>query len=1643
MNIIDFLDGYEQIAKSEATAEDVDILYTFLRPKVMQTGVGLQFFKAEVDRLDKVIAIDFLAHEFHRGNYQLLNQIFPDSDYNIVKFRLDALAGLEAESEVRKYNRNYFTTLLSEEGITLLTKQVGSTSRGDISDAIRAYKNLYEAQLKIDDGTEIVSDAELLTLFRFTGNNKYKELFDSRDHEEPTVVGGYASVEIIDKEGHLITTEALEEAFENHMKSFRTRNIMISHSDVQVGWPLPAFINKKGEVFKSGVDDKGLYLVTECRPDTQIAEKVRKGIENGEFKSYSIAGTATKKSVKTKNNRTFMQVDGMEMAEVTICEKPVNQESHFKMLKSEDDEWIDKGVKYLSENEKPPHNEKVFTGKKGGRYYLTSTSQDKDEEGKEKDPDSGEEEIELTPEIDPTKQVLHQEKPLPEEAYINEEDSMAQKIYDDVNEFNQELNKVFPLKDKGDCWYHALVISEKLKADGYKTYAVTREGHCWVEVIDDKNKQHWVDPTRNSYGKEPPGLTGAPYRYGFNALTTSIGPKNLERFELTRRILSHLWDKNIKYPPRALKKYPEIEDIMNTDPDELKKAISMLKSEDDEWIDKAHQQTPPFEGGVFDEQKHRWVKPEVDQPSKIKPIKQSRIEELKKDPSVFWHGTASQDLRGGKTGLHVGTHQAAKEALGATIGIPAKGDWDGTREYGKTLLAGKKTLKRLDPRGFNVTGFNVEAPEEDYYPTGKATYSNNEQVPMHVKPILIPVKIRGEMTNRPGYPHSDIKANAMMAASKKKGTARRGYFYENVGEDVGSISAVVPGEEHLEIIQKASIFDISGFLDLTIKADDIKLSTKAIIKNEDGEILILKDAYSDYWDLPGGHVQDEETIQDSLDREVNEESGLDILEAEEYMTTEMTLGKETKPVVFFIATAEGDVKLSKEHTDYEWISADEIKDYNLGKFSDILSEALGLKSSDENSEDDDSYDFEKEDAKSDEKPSVSSEKALKIGDKLGVNWDDVDKQEFINGMNVELEHSDITGGDLETTAKITLAHLDELPDYYTRLKEMESEVKKSISNWIQKQRLIPKKVMVHPKIGKPFERTQMVSPEDVQGYKTAISRKDAPEPLRWLKDKKLLSGRVLDHGSGRYTEEGIEAYDPHWKPDKPTGKFDTIMSNYVLNVVSEETQKKILGEFHDLLEDSGKVYITVRRDLPKEGKPGKGTFQRFVELPFKSLNKNSTREIYEASKEDLIFETVEKSLYGDVDQTLDDENQPPAEVKQKVFKKYLGKSYLESLNISLSKAALVPKKITVHPKTGKPFTRTQMVSPEEIESSKIEISEIFKPVEKSKAKMKRELIKKFGDNPTFKEISKGLALYTQGFYKQIRDVSGALVSKTLEDFEANSSGYMRMDIDKGKKDPLMAIIFMASVKDIYGNSIEDDSEEGKDTSSLTYNKVKKWASIILNALEKVPPNNIPMYRGVMMDKPLDLKIGEEFDLASLTSFTRDREIGIKFSQGKASGQLKRWSKEHPVLLQIEGNNKALDIDVFSPWNQKEVITNGSFEVTNISEEGYYPKIQVISLKQKNIAGSDWPSGKGVHYSIPKEIAKNLTEDEFNIVKQMVWDKEHHPKWNSTIGTEREWREGKYGGAKLKIDKDRLLDAVDKLGFDYDVNSGDVIFRKEK
>ena len=77
----------------------------------------------------------------------------------------------------------------------------------------------------------------------------------------------------------------------------------------------------------------------------------------------------------------------------------------------------------------------------------------------------------------------------------------------------------------------------------------------------------------------------------------------------------------------------------------------------------------------------------------------------------------------------------------------------------------------------------------------------------------------------------------------------------------------------------------------------------------------------------------------------------------------------------------------------------------------------------------------------------TTEEAQAIGERIGIDWRSsrFDVEQFRMGLSVELEHgardseTNVTDDDEDTTGRIARAHLNEFPDYYTRLAKMEAE----------------------------------------------------------------------------------------------------------------------------------------------------------------------------------------------------------------------------------------------------------------------------------------------------------------------------------------------------------------------------------------------------------------------------------------------------------------------------------------------------------------------------------------------------------------------------------------------------------------------------
>jgi HK97 family phage prohead protease len=150
------------------------------------------------------------------------------------------------------------------------------------------------------------------------------------------VIAGYASVDVVDKQNDKITLNAIRDAADGFMKNDRFRNVMITHSNVQVGEVLDNYTDSKGKVLKTGVDDTGFFVVIKLRNDIEKAKEVARDIRRGKLRSFSIGGQAINKANKYDPDvGSYKEIDKLELHEITICEEGINPEAKFNIIKED------------------------------------------------------------------------------------------------------------------------------------------------------------------------------------------------------------------------------------------------------------------------------------------------------------------------------------------------------------------------------------------------------------------------------------------------------------------------------------------------------------------------------------------------------------------------------------------------------------------------------------------------------------------------------------------------------------------------------------------------------------------------------------------------------------------------------------------------------------------------------------------------------------------------------------------------------------------------------------------------------------------------------------------------------------------------------------------------------------------------------------------------------------------------------------------------------------------------------------------------------------------------------------------------------------------------------------------------------------
>jgi len=119
---------------------------------------------------------------------------------------------------------------------------------------------------------------------------------------------------------------------------------------------------------------------------------------------------------------------------------------------------------------------------------------------------------------------------------------------------------------------------------------------------------------------------------------------------------------------------------------------------------------------------------------------------------------------------------------------------------------------------------------------------------------------------------------------------------------------------------------------MTLKEDCFHLGVKALIRNEEGRLLLLKKERSikeTYWDIPGGRIQKGETLLETLQRELEEEIGLKNIEgavAHSMYLTNIRISVTDSDVGLIFSVYKYDVNfdfkplLGDEHIDFDWFS---------------------------------------------------------------------------------------------------------------------------------------------------------------------------------------------------------------------------------------------------------------------------------------------------------------------------------------------------------------------------------------------------------------------------------------------------------------------------------------------------------------------------------------------------------------------------------------------------------------------------------------------------------------------------------------------------------------------------------------------------
>lgn len=131
------------------------------------------------------------------------------------------------------------------------------------------------------------------------------------------VIAGIASSPTKDSQGNVIPVSAFS-SIQPFLFSKSYRNLMLEHSALQVGRIVDSFTARNGDVYRTGLQRGGLYIVAVLRRDAPYMPKIVYDIRTGTLNSFSIGATVIGQKIC--------------IHEVSICCKGANPDAKFRIV---------------------------------------------------------------------------------------------------------------------------------------------------------------------------------------------------------------------------------------------------------------------------------------------------------------------------------------------------------------------------------------------------------------------------------------------------------------------------------------------------------------------------------------------------------------------------------------------------------------------------------------------------------------------------------------------------------------------------------------------------------------------------------------------------------------------------------------------------------------------------------------------------------------------------------------------------------------------------------------------------------------------------------------------------------------------------------------------------------------------------------------------------------------------------------------------------------------------------------------------------------------------------------------------------------------------------------------------------------------